>query len=51
MISIVKEGLDLGKLTLRELELMLKSELYINIDSKFAEELKAEIEERIPIKD
>lgn len=47
MISKVKEGYDLGRLSMKELELKLKSELYIDINSPFAKEIQAEIELRL----
>lgn len=39
-------GLDLEQETLEDLELLLRNELYIDIDSPFAEELMVEIEKR-----
>jgi hypothetical protein len=44
-IDNVKQ-LDLDKFPLEDLELMYKKELYINIDSPFAESLRIEIERR-----
>ena len=46
----VKE-LDLDKFPLGDLELMYKKELYIDIDSPFAESLRIEIERRRDILD
>jgi len=39
-------GLDLEQETLEDLELLLRNELYIDIDSPFADELQAEINKR-----
>jgi hypothetical protein len=39
-------GLDLEQETLEDLELLLRNELYIDIDSEFAVELQAEIDKR-----
>ena len=39
-------GLDLEQETLEDLELLLRNELYMDIDSPFAEELVKEIERR-----
>jgi hypothetical protein len=38
--------LDLDKFPLEDLELMFRKELYIDIDSPFAESLRIEIERR-----
>ena len=40
------KGIDLGQLTLERLERMLRNELYIDIDSPFADELIKEINTR-----
>lgn len=45
MISKVN-GLDLGQETTADLKLLLKNELFINIDSEFAKEIDAELEAR-----
>jgi len=45
MISLIK-SIDLGSLTEERLELLLKNELYINIDSPFAVEIIEELESR-----
>ena len=39
-------GLDLEQETLEDLQLLLRSELYMNIDSEFAKEIQKEIEKR-----
>ena len=46
MISKVN-GLDLSKESMEDLELLLKNELYIDIESPFAKELQQEIETRL----
>jgi hypothetical protein len=46
MANIASNGLDLEQETLEDLELLLRNELYIDIDSKFAKELQKEIEKR-----
>jgi hypothetical protein len=40
------KGIDLNGLSIERLERLLKTELYINIDSPFAVELMAEINRR-----
>ena len=45
MISKTK-GLDLGKETVEDLELLMHCELYRDIDSPFAKEIDEEIERR-----
>ena len=45
MISKTKD-IDLSKESDRDLELSLKMELYIDIDSQFAKEIQAEIDLR-----
>lgn len=45
MISTVND-FDLGLASTKRLELLLKNELYINIDSPFAEEIQTELEDR-----
>jgi hypothetical protein len=40
------KGIDLSELSLERLGALLRNELYINIDSPFADELIAEIEKR-----
>jgi hypothetical protein len=47
MANISKvNGLDFDQETLEDLQLLLKNELYIDIDSPFAEELMTEINRR-----
>jgi hypothetical protein len=46
MISKIN-GLDLSEESIEDLELLLKNELYINIDSEFAKEIQQEIESRL----
>lgn len=46
MSNIAENGLDLSLETVEDLELLLKNELYIDIDSKFAKELQKELEKR-----
>jgi len=46
MISTLN-GFDIGAASTERLEQLLKMELYIDIDSKFAEEIIDELEDRI----
>jgi hypothetical protein len=45
MISKVK-GLDLGQESVKDLNSLLRHELYIDIDSEFAKEIQQELESR-----
>lgn len=45
MISTIN-GFDLGSATTERLELLLRNELYMDIDSKFAQEIVDELESR-----
>jgi hypothetical protein len=44
--SKVKQGIDFDKLSLDRLKEMLYAELFIDIDSSFADEIRTEIERR-----
>jgi hypothetical protein len=47
MVDLSKtKGLDLEQETLEDLQSFLRNELYIDIDSPFAEELQKEIDKR-----
>lgn len=46
MSNIAENGLDLELETTEDLELLLKNELYMDIDSQFAKELTKELEKR-----
>lgn len=47
MANISKvNGLDLEQETTEDLEVLLRNELYMDIDSPFAEEIKQELERR-----
>lgn len=45
-MNIAENGLNLTETSTPDLELLLKNELYMNIDSEFADELISEIESR-----
>lgn len=45
-MSIAINGLDLSTTSTPDLELLLKNELYMDIDSVFADELISELESR-----
>jgi hypothetical protein len=46
MSNIAENGLDLELETTEDLELLLKNELYMDINSIFAKELSKELEKR-----